>query len=112
MSKGERAGFEKMAREDKVKSKLNPREHEIYTSQGVPYSQVRQEQQDAIRKFENMQQRISQLVEDGFLSNSTSTSYFSQLFAINLFFFFSCFCFFFCSHPRAAILFYGRRLFL
>lgn len=71
MSKAERERFEKMAKEDKVKSKMNPREHEIYTSQGIPYSVVRQEQEDAKRKFEDMQQRIRELVENGFLSNST-----------------------------------------
>lgn len=75
MDEAQRAPYVQMAKDDKMRSKTDPRyynegERDILTAQGIPYSQVLKEREAAVRKEENMKKRIAQIVTECFMNNS------------------------------------------
>lgn len=75
MDEAQRAPYVQMAKEDKVRSKTDPRyydegERDILTAQGIPYSQVRKEREEAVRKEESMKRRTLDMVNECFMNGS------------------------------------------
>lgn len=112
MNEAQRAPYVQMAKDDKMRSKTDPRyynegERDILTAQGIPYSQVQKEREAALRKEENMKKRIVEMVTECFMSNSkfgwaisgrTMFNWFQFISAIRKQPFYFMFGSFFCKH--------------
>lgn len=98
MSKEQREPYEKRAKEAKTISKSNPKTHERYTSQGVAFSEIERQKEEAVKKKNDMVSRIKKLIDDGFMENSKTRHAFIfriafvpfRSFLISFFLFFCC----------------------
>lgn len=70
MSKEQREPYEKRAKDAKIASKSNPKTHERFTSQGVAFSEIDRQKEEAVKKKDDMVRRIKKLIDDGFMENS------------------------------------------